>query len=113
MNPDEAVLGLACVQNPATKGNTGDTTPGVDPGYLLVNPGNDAVRQGLHGEVPEHWRPDQGIHPYQVGEDDSGRSGQRQQFCKYGADGLGVMFHGSFNGRELRDVKTDLPVKSE
>ena len=23
------------------------------------------------------------------------------------------MFHGSFNGRESRDVKTDLPVKSK
>ena len=77
MNPNQAVLGLASVQNTATKGNTGDSTPGVDPGYLLVNPGNDAVRQGLHGEVPEHWCPDQGIHPYKVGEDDSGRSGQR------------------------------------
>ena len=113
MDRDEAVLGLACVQDPASEGNTGDTTPGVDLGDLVINPGNDAVRQGLHGEVPKHWRPDQGIDPHQVGKDDSGRSGQGQQFHEHGADGLGIVINGGFNGREPRNVKTDLPVKGE
>ena len=27
------------------------------------------------------------------------------------ADGLCIMFNGSFNGREPRDIQTDLPVK--
>ena len=113
MDADEAVPGLAGVQDPTSKGNAGDTIPGVDPGDLVVDPGNDTVRPGLHGKVTKHGRPGQGIDPHQVSKNDLRGNGQGQQLHEHRVERLGIVGNCGLNCRKQREVKPNLPVEGE
>ena len=113
MDTDEAVPGLAGVQDPTSKGNAGDAIPGLDPGNLIVDPGDDTVRPGLHRKVTEHGRPGQGVDPHQVSKNDLRGNRQGQQLHEYRVECLGVVGDCGLNCRKQREVKPNLPVEGK